>query len=381
MPGPLAGIKIVEMSGLGPGPYCGMILADLGADILRIDRSFEAESILPEPKFNIVTRGRRSVAVDLKHPQGKEVVLRLVEQADALFEGYRPGVMERLGLGPDICLARRPRLVYGRATGWGQEGPFAQAVGHDINYIAATGALHAIGRRGEPPVPPLSLVGDYGGGGAILAIGILAALLEARGSGRGQVIDASILDGAALMLTTVLGRYAKGDWKDEREANLLDGGAPFYATYATRDGRYMAVGAIEPRFYRNLLAVLGLAEAELPEQNDRSRWPEMKARFAAVFKTRTRDEWEAAFADVEACVSPVLSLAEAPQHPHNRVHGTFVDYEGVRQAAPAPRFSRTPAAIRRPPPVPGQHTRSALADWGIAEQQIESWLAEGVVRE
>lgn len=379
--GPLHGLKVIEMAGLGPGPYCAMLLSDLGAEVLRVDRAVETEpSILPETRYNVTGRGRRSVAVDLKHPEGAGVVLRLAEQADVLIEGYRPGVMERLGLSPEACWQRNPRLIYGRMTGWGQDGPLADAVGHDINYIALTGALHAIGRQGQAPVPPLSLVGDYGGGGSILAIGILAALYEARTSGKGQVVDASIVDGTALLLSSVLGRLAAGSWRDERGANVLDSGSPYYEVYETGDDKFMSVGAIEPKFYRNLLKVLGLNEAKLPAQNDRDRWPELKARFAAAFKTRTRDEWAAAFQNIEACVAPVLSLKEAPAHPHNRARGTFVEANGALQAAPAPRFSRTPAAIQGPTPNPGQHTREALEQWGFGAADVEAMLAKGAVR-
>lgn len=379
--GPLHGLKVIEMAGLGPGPYCAMILSDLGAEVLRVDRAVETEpSILPETRYNVMGRGRRSVAVDLKHPEGAAVVLRLVENADVLIEGFRPGVMERLGLSPEVCWQRNPRLIYGRMTGWGQDGPLADTVGHDINYIAISGALHAIGRQGQPPVPPLSLVGDFGGGGSILAIGILAAIYEARTSGKGQVVDASIVDGAALLLTSVWGRLAAGSWRDERGANVLDSGAPYYEVYETRDGKFMSVGAIEPKFYRNLLKVLGLNEAELSPQNDRERWPELKARFSAVFKTRTRKEWEAAFQDIEACVAPVLNLKEAPDNSHNRARGTFTQAHGVLQAAPAPRFSRTPASIQGPTPAPGQHTREALTQWGFGDEDVEALLSKGAVR-
>ena len=379
--GPLHGLKVIEMAGLGPGPYCAMLLSDLGAEVLRVDRAVETEpSILPETRYNVTGRGRRSVAVDLKHPEGAGVVLRLAEQADVLIEGYRPGVMERLGLSPEACWQRNQRLIYGRMTGWGQDGPLADAVGHDINYIALTGALHAIGRQGQAPVPPLSLVGDYGGGGSILAIGILAALYEARTSGKGQVVDASIVDGTALLLSSVLGRLAAGSWRDERGTNVLDSGSPYYEVYETGDDKFMSVGAIEPKFYRNLLKVLSLSETDLPAQNDRDRWSELKARFAAAFKTRTRDEWDAAFRDVEACVAPVLSLREAPAHPHNRARDTFVEANGALQAAPAPRFSRTPAAIQGPTPNPGQHTREALEQWGFGAADVEALLAKGAVR-
>jgi alpha-methylacyl-CoA racemase len=378
--GPLHGVKVIEMGGLGPGPYCAMVLSDLGAEVLRVDRAVETEpDIMPEAKYNVLNRGRRSVAVNLKHAEGAAVVLRLVESADVLIEGFRPGVMERLGLSPEACWQHNPELVYGRITGWGQDGPLAQTVGHDINYLALTGALHAIGRPGSPPAPPLSLVGDFGGGGASLAIGILAALLEARTSGKGQVVDASIVDGVALLLSSVWGRLAAGSWRDQRGANVLDGGAPYYEVYATLDEKFVSVGAIEPKFYRNLLRVLGLAEADLPPQNAREHWPETKARFAAVFRTRSRDEWEQAFIGVEACFAPVLTLEEAARHPHNVARGTFVHAHGVRQASPAPRFSRTPGAIQGPAPVPGQHTNESLRQWGFDPEAVKTLRARGVV--
>lgn len=378
--GPLRGVRVVEMGGLGPGPFCAMVLSDLGAEVLRVDRAMETEpDIMPEAKHNVLNRGRRSVAVNLKHPDGAAVVLRLVESADVIIEGFRPGVMERLGLSPEICRRHNRKLVYGRVTGWGQDGPFAQTVGHDINYLALTGALHAIGRPGSPPVPPLSLVGDFGGGGASLAIGILAALFEARISGKGQVVDASIVDSVALLLSSIWGRLAADSWRDERGANVLDGGAPYYEVYETLDGKYISLGAMEPKFYRNLVRVLGFAEDDLPSQNAREHWPETKARFAAVFRTRSREEWEIAFQGVEACFAPVLTLKEAASHPHNIARGTFVEVNGVRQAFPAPRFSRTPAAIQGPAPVPGQHTSEALCQWGFDLETVKTLRACGVV--
>src|SRR5262245_2191092 len=378
--GPLAGYRVLELAGIGPGPHCAMLLADLGADVLRVDRTADAQLGISKPAFaDLMNRGRRSVAVDLKHPEGVATVLRLVERADVLIEGFRPGVTERLGLGPDVCLARNPRLIYGRMTGWGQTGPLAQAAGHDWNYIAITGALYPIGRAGERPVPPLNLVGDFGGGALYLAFGIAAALLEAQRSGKGQVVDAAIVDGAASLMTLFYGLRAAGVWTDERAANFLDTAAPFGEVYETRDGKYITVLAIEPKFYKELLERMGLAGEDLPHQHDRSAWPAMKERFAAIFRTRTRDEWCAILEGTDACFAPVLSMAEAPTHPHNVARETFVDYEGVVQPAPAPRFSRTPGAIQRPPARPGEHTTEALADWGFAASDIARLRAAGAV--
>ena len=381
MSGPLEGIRIVELAGLGPAPFAGMMLADAGADVVRIDR-YDRATYPPrtEPHVDLLNRGRRSVAVDLKNPEGVEVVLRLASGADGLMEGFRPGVAERLGLGPDVCLARNPRLVYGRMTGWGQDGPMASAAGHDIDYIALAGALEPIGRAGDRPVPPLNLVGDFGGGGMLLAFGMVAAMLSARATGRGQVVDTAMVDGAAALMAMTYTLRAAGAWSDERGTNLLDTGAPFYEVYETSDGGFMAVGAIEPQFYAELLDRLGLADAGLPDQNDRSAWPEMKERFAEVFAGRTRAEWEEVFAGSDACVAPVLSPAEAPDHPHNRHRGTFTEVAGVLQPAPAPRFSATPGAIRRPPPNPGQHGDDALADWGFDPGEIDRLRSVGAIR-
>jgi alpha-methylacyl-CoA racemase len=380
--GPLTGFRILEIAGLGPAPFCAMLLADLGAEVVCVDRPEPlGRGVLDaDPRLDLLRRGRRSLAVDLKHPRGADTVLRLVERADALIEGFRPGVAERLGIGPEACLARNPRLVYGRMTGWGQEGPLAAAVGHDLDYIALTGALHAIGRAGEPPVPPLNLVGDFGGGALYLAVGILSALLEASRSGRGQVVDAAMVDGAASLLTMFHGMAAAGTWMDERGVNLLDGGAPFYDVYETADGKHLAVGALEPRFYAELLRLTGLAgEEDLPAQADVSRWPELRRRFAEVFRRKTRDEWCAVLEGTEACVAPVLSLSEAPRHPHMAARGTFVEVDGVTQPAPAPRFSRTPGAIQGPPEPPGASTDEVLAQWGFAAGEIEDLRADRVV--
>ena len=376
--GPLQGLRVIEMAGLGPGPFGTMVLSDLGADVLRIDRAISAPSIAPEARFDPMGRGRRSVALDLKHPKGAQTVLRLVEQADVLIEGYRPGVMERLGLSPEACWKRNERLIYARMTGWGQDGPLAHAAGHDINYIAITGALHAIGRAGQPPTPPLSLLGDFGGGGSMLAVGVLAALYEARASGKGQVIDVSIVDGTAQLMTSLWGHHARGAWIEQRGANMLDSGAPFYEVYETSDGHYMSVGAIEPAFFANLLRVLKLDPADLPPQHDRLQWPKLKERIAAAFKTATRAAWEQAFQGVDACVAPVLSLSEAARHPHNASRNTFIDVAGLKQPAPAPRFSRTPSTVRSATPRQGEHTRSSLRSWGLDDQEIADLISSGV---
>jgi alpha-methylacyl-CoA racemase len=348
-----------------------MMLADAGADIIRVDRS-ERATYPPNtaPHIDLMNRGRRSVAVDLKHPDGVALVLRLLEAADGLMEGFRPGVAERLGLGPDVCLERNPRLVYGRMTGWGQEGPMAAAAGHDIDYIALAGALEPMARAGQRPFPPLNLVGDFGGGGMMLAFGMCAAIISARRTGAGQVVDAAMVDGAAALMTMTYTLRSSGMWKEERGTNLLDTGAHFYEVYETSDGGYMALGAIEPQFYAALLRGLELDGEDLPDQMDREAWPQMKERFAALFATKTRDEWTAVFEGTDACVAPVLSPWEAPSHPHLRARGTFSEVAGVVQPSPAPRFGGTPGAIRRPPPNPGQHADEALADWGLDPDEV-----------
>jgi alpha-methylacyl-CoA racemase len=355
-------LRVVELAGIGPGPHAAMVLADLGADVVRVDRPSGALRLgdpeLPDPTL----RGRRRVIADLKEPVGREAVLRLVDHADVLIEGYRPGVAERLGVGPAECHARNPRLVYGRMTGWGQDGPMAQQAGHDINYISITGALHAIGRTGDRPVPPLNLVGDFGGGSMLLLVGVLAALLEARSSGRGQVVDAAMVDGTSLLMQMTWAFHGRGHWADAREANLLDGGTPYYDTYTCADGRHVAVGPLEPRFYAQLVEGLGLDPATLPAQDDVAGWPALRARFTEAFATRSRDEWAAVFDGTEACVTPVLGLGEVAEHPHIKARGTVVDPDGVPQAAPAPRFSRTPATLPGPPAEP-ENVESVLADW------------------
>jgi alpha-methylacyl-CoA racemase len=377
--GPLSGIRVVELAGIGPGPFCCMVLADAGADVIRIERATGSPPAPRGPHWDLLNRGRWSVAVDLKREEGVGLVLDLVARADVLVEGFRPGVAERLGLGPDACLERNPRLVYGRMTGWGQTGPLAERAGHDIDYIALAGALWPIGRKEDRPVPPLNLVGDFGGGGMLLAFGVVAALLEAQRSGHGQVVDAAMVDGAALLMTMTYAMHQSGWWTEERGSNVLDTGAPFYEVYETADGKWFAVGAIEPQFYQELLRCLGLEGADLPHQMDRARWPELKRRFAEVFRTKTRDEWERVFAGTDACGAPVLSPWEAPGHPHNVARSTFVEVAGVVQPAPAPRFSRTPSAIRRPPPVAGQDAEEALAAWGVEAERIAALRKAGVV--
>ncbi len=381
MSGPLDGVRIIELAGLGPAPFAGMMLSDAGADIIRIDRAERAAyPPLSEPHVDLMNRGRRSVAVDLKHPEGVELVLALVEEADGLMEGFRPGVAERLGLGPDVCLARNPALVYGRMTGWGQDGPMATTAGHDIDYISLAGALEPMGRAGDRPVPPLNLVGDFGGGGMMLAFGMCAAIISARQTGAGQVVDAAMVDGAAALMTMTFTLRQAGAWLDQRGVNLLDTGAHFYEVYETADGGYMSVGAIEVQFYAELIRLLELEDEDLPDQNDRSAWPAMKERFAAIFASRSRAEWEKVFEGSDACVAPVLSLAEAPNHPHNQFRGTFTEVAGVLQPSPAPRFSATPGAIRRPPPNPGQHADEALADWGLDVADVARLRSSGAIR-
>jgi alpha-methylacyl-CoA racemase len=381
--GPLDGIRIVEIAGIGPGPYGAMLLADLGAEVIRIDRSASVNSMgvadPDSPPSDVLGRGRRSLAVDLKHPDGVATVLDLIASADALVEGFRPGVMERLGLGPDVCLERNPRLVYGRMTGWGQEGPYAQAAGHDINYIALAGALEPLGRAGQPPTPPINLIGDFGGGGMLLAFGMCAALVEAGRSGQGQVIDAAMIDGAASLMTMTWSFKHMGIWHDERGTNMLDTGAHFYDTYETADGKYVSIGSIEPQFYAELLRLTGLEGAELPRQMDRSAWPELKERFAEIFRQKTRDEWCEIMEHTDVCFAPVLAMDEAPQHPHIAERETFTTYAGLVQPAPAPRFSRTPGAIERPPAHAGQHTDDVLTDLGYDEARIAELRSAGAI--
>lgn len=367
--GPLAGVRIVEFNAIGPAPMCAMLLADLGANVIRIDRPVPSELGLRRPdRFNLLNRSRRSVVIDLKHSEGVETALRLVVRADALIEGFRPGTMERLGLGPATCLARNPRLAYGRMTGWGQDGPLAMAAGHDINYVALTGALHSIGRKGQPPGLPLNLIGDFGGGALYLALGIVSAVLEARSSGKGQVVDAAMVDGAASLMTSIYGLYACGRFNSERGTNVTDGGAYYWDAYQCADGGYISVAPIEPKFRAELLKRLGLDTAspaldELPVEVARGK-------LQSLFKTKTRDEWCALLEGTDACFAPVLSLADAPRHPHNRARGTFVEVDGIVQPAPAPRFSRTPPAQPTPPESSGRSTASALTEWGFSSSEL-----------
>ncbi len=379
--GPLTGVKIVEFGGIGPPPMCGMLLADMGADILRIDRTTPSGLGVPvETRFSILDRSRRSVAIDLKKPEGTEAVLRLLDQADGLIEGFRPGVMERLGLGPEVCWARNPRLVVGRVTGWGQTGPLSHAAGHDINYIALTGALNAIGRRGQPPTPPLNLVGDFGGGALYLALGIVAALYEAKESGRGQVVDAAMVEGAASLMSATYAFYAGGITNDRRGENLVDSGSHFYDVYETSDGKYISIASIEAKFYAELLERLGLDKEPLPDQMDRERWPEFTERLATLFRTKTREEWCDILEGTDVCFAPVLSFDEAPHHPHNQARGVFVEVDGVTQPAPAPRFSRTPSEIQRPPTADGENTEEGLLDWGFSQDDVANLRQAGAIK-
>ncbi|WP_345663075.1 CaiB/BaiF CoA-transferase family protein [Streptomyces venetus] len=361
--GPLAGVRVVELAGIGPGPFAAMLLADLGADVVRVDRP-GGPGLAIDPAYDVTNRNKRSVVVDLKSPDGPARVLELVARADVLVEGYRPGVAERLGVGPGDCHARNPRLVYGRMTGWGQDGPLAQRAGHDIAYIAPTGTLGMIGRPDEPPAVPANLLGDYAGGSLYLVVGVLAALHHARATGTGQVVDAAIVDGASHLATMIHGMLAAGGWQDRRGANLLDGGCPYYGTYETADGRHMAVGALESRFYAEFLAVLGI-EDRAEARKDVSQWGELREQVAIRFKTRTRDEWTALFEGSDACVAPVLSLREAPHHPHLAARGTFTDHGGITQPAPAPRFSATPTSVRTGPAQPGADTAEVARDWDV----------------
>lgn len=370
--GPLTGLKVVEFAGIGPGPFCGMLLSDLGADVVRIDRK-GGRGGAPS---DITSRGRRSVALDLKSPAAIEACLKLMEEADAILEGFRPGVMERLGLGPDTALERNPKLVYGRMTGWGQTGPYANAAGHDMNYIAITGALHAIGTS-DKPVPPLNLVGDFGGGALYLAFGLLAGVIQARETGKGQVIDCAMSDGAASLMAMFYGFKASGMWKDERRSNLLDGGAHFYDTYRCADGKWVSIGSIEPQFYALLLEKAGITDPQFGRQMDRSVWPELREKLAAAIAGKTQAQWCEIMGGTDVCFAPVLDLDEAPKHPHNVARQTFVEVAGVVQPAPAPRFSATPGAIQGPPPAVGAHDREALLDWGFSTDEVDALTGPG----
>ena len=377
--GPLAGVRIIEFEAIGPAPFCGMLLADMGADVLLVDRTQDPGlGFQRERWYDVMLRGRRSVTLDLKTEDGVAAALALATKADALIEGFRPGVMERLGLGPEILLARTPKLVYGRMTGWGQGGPLAPRAGHDIDYIALSGALRAIGRAGQAPVPPLNLVGDFGGGGMLLAFGMVCALLEAQRSGFGQVVDAAMIDGASLLTTMFWGMQAAGQWSDDRGTNVLDSGAPWYDSYETKDGKFVAIGAIEPKFYAELIERLGVADESLPDQNDRAGWPALRKRFAAAFRARTRDEWSRVFDGSDACLAPVLTFREAAEHPHALARNAHLTIGKVTQPAPAPRFSRTPGAVRRPPPERGAGGREALRDWGFSPEEVKRLASLGL---
>lgn len=375
MSGPLQGIRVVELAGIGPGPFCGMVLADHGAEVIRVERPGTGLGPVPE----IARRGRRSIVLDLKHPEGVEVALALVATSDAVVEGYRPGVAERLGLGPEPCLERNPALVYARITGWGQDGPLAPTAGHDLDYIALAGVLGAIGRRGEPPVPPLNLVGDYGGGGLLAAFGVVAALLEARSTGSGQVVDVAMVDGAALLAQPIYELAGRGWWRDERGTNLLDGGAPFYDTYETADGGYLAVGPLEPQFFAELIERLGLEDEPVPSQLDPAGWEALRGMLRDRFRTRTREEWMEVFEGLDACVAPVLSLSEAPDHPHNRARETFVEVDGVTQPGPAPRFGSHPRTPPATSPEPGADGEAILADLGYDSGTVDRLISAGVL--
>ena len=379
--GTLSGIKIVEFAGIGPGPFCAMLLADMGAEVIRIDRAANVGKERQPPSVQTTLRGRRNIALDLKRPDAVEAALDLCTKADILIEGFRPGVMERLGLGPDVVFERNPKLIYGRMTGWGQDGPIAHTAGHDINYIALSGALHAIGTKAGGPVPPLNLIGDFGGGALYLALGVLAAYIEAQKSGRGQIIDAAMVEGAASLMTPVFGALAAGVWKEERESNRLDGGCHHYNVYETSDGKHICIGSNEPQFYKLMLETVGLAGAELPKQTDRAHWPAMRQRLAAIFKTKTRAEWTALMEQIDVCYAPVLSMSEAPAHPQNAARKTFVEVAGVMQPAPAPRFSRTPSEINRPPAYAGEHSAEVLTDWGIDKTRVAELLKNGAVKQ
>jgi alpha-methylacyl-CoA racemase len=372
--GPLTGLKVVEFAGIGPGPFCGMLLSDLGADVVRIDRKGQGGG----RPADITARGRRSIGLDLKNPAAIETCLKLMESADVVFEGFRPGVMERLGLGPDVALKRNPKLVYGRMTGWGQTGPYANAAGHDMNYIAITGALHAIGTK-DKPIPPLNLVGDFGGGALYLAFGLMAGVIQARESGKGQVIDCAMSDGAASLMAMFYGFKASGMWQEERRSNLLDGGAHFYDTYQCADGKWVSIGSIEPQFYALLLEKTGIKDPAFAAQMDRGSWDSLREKLAQVIAQKTQDEWCEIMGATDVCFAPVLDLDQAPKHPHNVARQTFVEVAGVTQPAPAPRFSATPGAIQGPPPAIGAHDREALGDWGFSGAEIDALKANGAL--
>ena len=379
--GALDGVRIVEFAGIGPGPFCSMLLADMGADVLRVDRAANVGREAEHPKFNTLLRSRKNIAIDLKHPDGRETALRLCDGADAIVEGFRPGVMERLGLAPDTLLERNPKLVIGRMTGWGQTGPIAHTAGHDINYISLSGALYSIGEEDGPPVPPLNLVGDFGGGALYMAVGMLAGIVSARATGKGQVVDCSMVEGSASLMTPMYGALASGAWIEERGKNRLDKGAHYYNVYETADGKHVSVGSIEPQFYALLLKHTGLEDADLPDQLDRPRWPDTRERLREIFKMKTRDEWTAIMEQTDICFGPVLSMSEAMEHHHNVARGSFVDVDGVRQPGPAPVFEGTPSGVSRAPAHAGEHTDEALGDWGFAAAEIARLNAVGAVKQ
>jgi alpha-methylacyl-CoA racemase len=377
--GPLKGYRVIEMAGIGPAPFCAMMLADMGAEVIRVDRREKADLGLDRaPAYEVMHRGRKTIAVDIKKPEAVEIVKRLVKDADAIIEGFRPGVMERLGLGPDELSKVNPRIVFGRMTGFGQEGPLAARAGHDINYIALAGVLNHLGRAGERPAHPLNLVGDFGGGGMYLAFGVVCAMLEAQRSGKGQVVDAAMVDGAASLMAMFHGMWSEGIWREERGTNMLDTGAPWYDVYETKDAKFVSIGSIEARFYADLLGRLGLANEALPKQHDRAGWPVLRARFAEIFKSKTRSEWETVFEGSDACFSPVLAISEVTQHPHNAVRSTFITRDGVQQPAPAPRFSRTRPELGEASKPAGADTRTVLAAAGYSEAEVEKLVAAGV---
>lgn len=382
MSGPLAGLKVIELAGIGPAPMCGMMLSDMGAEVVRVDRLADAGLGIAMPKkYNLLGRGRRSIALDLKNPDGIETLLKLIDKADVVLEGFRPGVMERLGLGPDICLERNPRLVFARVTGWGQEGPLSKSAGHDLNYIALSGALHAIGRSNdEPPTPPLNLVGDFGGGTMFVLTGILAALFEVNKSGQGQVVDAGMVDGALSLMTSIYGMFASGVQTDQRASNILDSGAHFYNTYETKDGLYVSIGSIETKFYAELLEKMQIDPDSMAPQMERESWPAMTEKLKELFLTKTRDEWCAIMENTDICFAPVLSLEEAPEYPHNKERNAFVEVEGVMHPAPAPRFSATPSSIKGPTPKTGEHTEEVMLDWGISSDEVNALRAGGAIK-
>jgi alpha-methylacyl-CoA racemase len=372
--GPLEGVRVVELAGIGPAPFCAMLLSDMGAEVIRVDRAANVGHDLgregEDPRFALLQRGRRNLAVDLKNPAAVQATLRLIEQADALIEGFRPGVMERLGLGPDLCLGRNPKLVYGRMTGWGQDGPIAHTAGHDINYIALSGALYSIGEAGGPPVPPLNLIGDFGGGALYLAMGVLAGVISARATGRGQVIDCSMVEGSASLMMMMYGALAAGAWREERGSNRTDGGAHYYQVYETKDGEHVAIGSIEPQFYALLLQHTGLEGERPPEQTDRMNWPDVRQRLARIFKQKTRAEWTQIMEQTDICFAPVLRMSEAFEHPHNVHRESFVEIAGIKQPGPAPRFLGTPSRVQSPPARVGEHTDAVLRDWGFSGDEV-----------